>query len=227
MSQYPHDATELVLYTYFRSSTAYRTRIALNIKNLAYEQRAVHLLEGGGQQHRPEYLALNPTGEVPTLLHNGKILSQSFAIIEYLDEVFPEPYLMPRNPFDKAKVRQICENINCGIHPLTNLKVMQFLNKEMNCADNEKWQHHWINKGLLGLEKILMSTAGHFAFGDAVTCADLFIVPQLFSAERFGVKLDSYPTLQRVNRRCLEVEPFIKAHPYRQPDTPAELRLNP
>lgn len=217
-----------ILYSYFRSSTAYRTRIALNLKGVQYTQKAVHLLEGGGQQHKPEYLALNPAGEVPTLVHNGKVLSQSFAIIEYLDEIIPANPLFPKNAFDRAKVRQICENINCGIHPLTNLKVMQFLNAEMGVPNtlNEKWQQHWIQKGLYALEQIIKNTAGTYAFGGEVTCADIFIVPQIFSAQRFGVQLTDYPTLNRVNENCLKLDAFIKAHPMSQPDTPKELKTN-
>jgi maleylacetoacetate isomerase/maleylpyruvate isomerase len=215
----------LILYSYFRSSTAYRVRIALNLKNISYTQKPVHLLEDGGQQYKTEYLALNPTAEVPTLVHDGKIISQSFAIIEYLDEIFPNPAIMPLSAYDRAKVRQICENINCGIHPLTNLKVMQFLNREMGIQQNEKWQHHWIKKGLEALEKILEKTAGTYAFGGTITCADIFIVPQIFSAERFGVNTNEYPLLKRINEACLNLEAFQLAHPYRQPDTPKELKV--
>lgn len=216
---------ELILYNYFRSSTSYRARIALNLKGLSYTYKAVHLLEDGGQQHKPEYLALNPTAEVPTLIHGDKVIAQSFAIIEYLNEVFLKPALMPDTAFGRAKVRQICENINCGIHPLTNLKVMQFLNKEMNTNQNEKWQQHWIRKGMNALEKILESTAGKFAYGDQVTCADIFIVPQVFSAERFGVSVNDYPIIKKVNNTCLELEPFKMAHPFRQPDTPNDIKI--
>jgi maleylacetoacetate isomerase/maleylpyruvate isomerase len=211
-----------ILYSYFRSSTAYRVRIALNIKDVKYTQKAVHLLEDGGQQYKPEYLTLNPTAEVPTLIHNGKILSQSFAIIEYLDEIIHQNPLFPKDPFERAKIRQICENINCGIHPLTNLKVMNFLNSEMEVpnSSNEKWQQHWISKGLSALEKIIQSTAGSFAFGEKITCADIFIIPQIFSAKRFGVTTENYPTLTRVNENCIKLQAFLDAHPSRQPDTP-------
>lgn len=215
----------LVLYTYFRSSTAYRARIALNLKGLKYIQKPVHLLEDGGQQHKPEYLALNPTAEIPTLVHNDKIISQSFAIIEYLDEVFPTPPLMPSSAFERAKVRQICENINCGIHPLTNLKVMKFLNHEMGTQQNEKWQHYWIKKGLESLEIIFEKTAGSFSFGGTITCADIFLVPQVFSAERFGINMNDYPLLKRINNTCLTIDAFKTAHPYRQADTPKDLLI--
>lgn len=218
-------SNEFKLYTYFRSSTAYRTRMALNYKNIAYDQQAVHLLEEGGQQHKPDYRALNPAGEVPTLVHNGKVLSQSFAIIEYLDELFPEPSLFPKDPFDRAKVRQICEHINCGIHPIANLKVQQYLTRELAATEEQKtrWLQYWLQQGMDALEKLLLSTAGTYAFGEQITAADLFVVPQVFSARRFGINMDHYLTTHRVNEAALKNESFLKAHPHLQPDTPADL----
>lgn len=217
---------KFILYTYFRSSTAYRTRIALNLKNLNYTPEAVHLLEGGGQQHKPEYRALNPAGEVPTLVHNGKVLSQSFAIIEYLDELFPQPPLFPTAAFDRAKVRQICEHINCGIHPIANLKVQQYLVRELGASEEQKiqWTKYWLQQGMEALEQLLLKTAGRFAFGNELTAADLFVVPQVFSAKRFGVEIDQFPTVAKVNNTAMQLDAFIKAHPYRQPDTPSELK---
>ena len=216
---------ELTLYTYFRSSTSYRVRIALYLKGLPFTAKPVHLLEGGGQQHTPEYRALNPAGEVPSLIHNGKVLSQSFAIIEYLDEVFPEPSLFPASPFDKAKVRQICEHINCGIHPIANLKVQQYLTKQLSHTEEQKnqWITHWIREGMDALEKLLLQTAGVFAYGNSLTAADIFIVPQVFSSKRFGVGLENYKTIQSVYERAMKIEAFNKAHPHVQPDTPPEL----
>lgn len=216
---------ELTLYTYFRSSTSYRVRIALYLKGLTFTTKPVHLLEGGGQQHAPEYRTLNPAGEVPTLIHNGKVLSQSFAIIEYLDEVFPEPRLFPSSPFDKAKVRQICEHINCGIHPIANLKVQQYLTKQLSQTEEQKnqWVTHWIREGMDALEKLLLQTAGEFAYGNSLTAADLFIAPQVFSSKRFGVGLDNYKTIQSVYERVMKIDAFNKAHPHVQPDTPPEL----
>jgi maleylacetoacetate isomerase/maleylpyruvate isomerase len=217
--------SEFKLYTYFRSSTAYRTRIALNYKNISFDQEAVHLLEGGGQQNKPEYRQLNPAGEVPTLIHNGKVLSQSFAIIEYLDDIAPNPRLFPKDPFERAKVRQICEHINCGVHPIANLKVQQYLTRELGATEEQKnrWIQYWIEQGMEALEKLLVSTAGTFAFGDELTAADLFIVPQVFSARRFGVNMDNYLTIKRVNETALKLDCFLKAHPHLQPDTPTEL----
>ncbi len=216
---------EFLLYTYFRSSTSYRVRIALHLKGLKFTSKPVHLLEGGGQQHTPEYRSLNPAGEVPTLVHNGNILSQSFAIIEYLDELFPEPKLFPAAPYDKARVRQICEHINCGIHPIANLKVQQYLTTQLSVSEEVKnqWLKHWIQEGMITLENLLTKTAGEFAFGDTLTVADLFVVPQVFSSKRFGVTLENFKTIQKVYERAMKLDAFNKAHPHVQQDTPPEL----
>lgn len=216
---------EFTLYTYYRSSTSYRARIALHLKGLKFNSIPIHLLDGGGQQHKPEYRAVNPAGEVPTLLHNGNPLAQSFAIIEYLDELFPEPPLFPASPYDKARVRQICEHINCGIHPIANLKVQQYLTQVLAASEDQKnqWVKHWISEGMDALEKLLSKTAGVYSFGDTLTAADIFVVPQVFSSKRFGVTLEKYPTIQRINDQAMKLEAFNKAHPHVQPDTPSEL----
>lgn len=216
---------EFTLYTYFRSSTAYRTRMALNYKALSYKAEPVHLLEDGGHQNKPSYRVLNPAGEVPTLVHQGRVLSQSFAIIEYLDELYPTPPLFPASIFDRAKVRQICEHINCGIHPIANLKVQQYLTREFKLSEEQKnkWLFHWIDQGMAALEALLKDTAGEYAFGDAITVADIFVVPQVFSAKRFGVYSENFPTIHRVYSNAIKLEPFTKAHPHLQPDTPSDL----
>ncbi len=216
---------DFTLYTYYRSSTAYRVRIALNLKGVKYTQVPVHLLEDGGQQHKPEYRALNPAGEVPTLVHNNQVLSQSFAIIEYIDELFPQPPLFPAAAFDRAKVRQICEHINCGIHPIANLKVQQYLTKELKVTEEQKnqWVKYWIEQGMTALEKLLSQTAGIYAYGDTLTAADVFVVPQVFSSKRFGVTLENYPTIARLNEAAMKHDAFNQAHPHVQPDTPSEL----
>ncbi len=216
---------EFTLYTYYRSSTSYRARIALNLKGLKFNSVPIHLLEGGGQQHKPEYRAVNPAGEVPTLLHNGNPLAQSFAIIEYLDELFPEPPLFPTSPYDRARVRQICEHINCGIHPIANLKVQQYLTQVLAASEDQKnqWVKHWTGEGMDALEKLLSKTAGVYSFGDTLTAADIFVIPQVFSSKRFGVTLEKYPTIQRINDNAMKLEAFNKAHPHVQPDTPSEL----
>jgi len=216
---------ELTLYTYFRSSTSYRVRIALHLKGLKFTSKPIHLLEGGGQQHTPEYRSINPAGEVPSLIHNGNTLGQSFAIIEYLEDLVPEPRLFPTTPYDKAKVRQICEHINCGIHPIANLKVQQYLTKEFQLSEEQKtqWIQHWIKQGMDALELLISKTAGEFAYGDSLTAADLFIAPQVFSSKRFGIGLDNYKTIQKVYEKSMKIDAFNKAHPHVQPDTPPEL----
>ena len=212
--------SQLLLYSYFRSSTSYRVRIAMNLKALNYEYKAIHLLKNGGEQHSAEYRKLNPAGEVPTLVHDGKVIGQSFAIIEYLDDIFPQNPLFPKDAFLKAKVRQFCEGINCGIHPLSNLKTTQVLDQKFKLNEQQRleWNQHWIRIGLESLEKQIETTAGMYCFGDEITAADLFLIPQLFSANRFQVTIQDYPTLNRVNEKCLQIEAFQKAHPSLQPD---------
>jgi maleylacetoacetate isomerase/maleylpyruvate isomerase len=213
--------SDLVLYNYYRSSTSYRARIALHLKNLPFEYKAVSLIQDGGQQHKPDYLRLNPAAEVPTLVHEGRVIAQSMAVIEYLDDVFPQNPLFPKDAFHRAKVKQICEGINCG-HSLTNLKVQQFLSKEMGVSDAKKseWVIHWFSRLCASTEAQLRETAGRYGYGDTPTAVDAFVIPHLFSAERFGVDTSAYPTLKRVNDECLKLEAFQKAHPSRQPDTP-------
>lgn len=218
--------SDLVLYNYFRSSTSYRIRIALHWKGLDFEYRPVHLLKDGGEQHKAQYRELNPTGGVPTLLHEGRVLGQSMAILEYLEERFPKPALFPTDIHARALVRQICETVNSDMHPLGNLKVQQYLTKDLGVSDaaKEKWMYHWITQGFTALEKILERTAGTYAVGGAVTAADLFIVPQIFSALRFNVPVDPFPNLKRIFETCNALPAFEAAHPGRQIDTPPELR---
>jgi len=219
--------SQLKLYNYFRSSTSYRARIALHLKKLDFEYKPIHLLNNGGEQHTAEYRALNPVGGVPTLVHDEKIISQSFAIIEYLDEAFPQSYqLLPQDSYLRAKVRQVCENINADIHPLQNLKLMQYLEKKHGYTQDQKdeWAQKWIHEGLAATEKILVATTKTYAFGDQVTAADLFIVPQIFSSLRFKVDMSKYPILSKINDNCLKLEAFQKAHPGKQIDTPSEAK---
>ncbi|MBC7742412.1 MAG: maleylacetoacetate isomerase [Bdellovibrionaceae bacterium] len=217
----------LTLYNYFRSSTSYRVRIALHLKNLKFEYIPVHLINEGGEQNNPEYRKINPTGGVPTLMHDQKAISQTVAILEYLDEAFPETQrLYPSDPFAKAKVRQLCENINADIHPLTNLKVTQYLEHQLNTTPEQRtqWSHKWIQDGLAATEKVMATTAGEYSYGDSVTAADIFLVTQLFSAHRIGVDIKNYKTLSRINDRCLALDAFKKAHPHLQIDTPEEFK---
>lgn len=210
----------LILYNYFRSSTSYRARIALHLKNLPFEYRAVHLLKN--EQHSPEYKKINPQSEVPSLVHDGKVIGQSLVIMEYLDEVFGGPKLYPADPFQRARVRQFCENINSFLHPVTNLKVMKELESRFGAgpAAKENWIKHWMGIGLSTLEKILLDSSGAYCFGDRITAADLCLIPALFSARRFNVNLEAYPIIRRVESTCLQHPAFQKAHPSKQPDTP-------
>lgn len=219
--------SDFVLYNYFRSSTSYRVRIALNLKNIKYEYKPVHLLKNGGEQHTVEYRAVNPMGGVPTLVYKGKVISQSRAILEYLEEIAPNPSLLPFDSFEKAKVRQICDNINCEMHPLQNLRVMQYLEKNFGASDEQKkqWIAKWSHEGFAAVEKILSQAAGRYSFGDKLSLADLFLIPQVFSALRFSVDLSAYPVISRINEECLKIEAFHQAHPYRQIDTPEDLKV--
>lgn len=219
---------EYILYSYFRSSTSYRVRIGMNLKNLPYELRGVHLLKNGGEQHHPDYKRLNPQGEVPTLVHQGRAIGQSFAILEYLDDLHLQPLLFPQDPYERARVRQFCENINSFLHPLANLKVLQKLEKDHGFSQDQKtaWIHHWYSKGLEVLETIVQKNKGQFCFGDSITAADVFLIPCLFTARRFGMDLSVYPKCVAIEKICLEIEAFKKAHPYRQPDTPEEERIS-
>lgn len=218
---------QLTLYNYFRSSTSYRARIALNIKGLSYEYKAVRLLNNGGEQNQPEYRKLNPSGGVPTLVHthstnDQKIISQSTAIIDYLDDMFPTPPLYPQDTYLKAKVKQICSIVACDMHALQNLRTLQYLEKNLNVSEVQKkeWAQHWIKLGLSALEKQLEPFAKTYSFGDQITAADLYIIPQLFTANRFEVDINQWPLLKKINENCLKLDAFDKAHPSKQPDTP-------
>lgn len=215
---------ELKLYNYFRSSPSYRVRIALHMKGLEFEYKPIHLLKNGGEQYSSEYQKINPAREVPALIHEGQIITQSVAIIEYLDETFPNPALCPKEPGARARIRQYCEIINCT-HPLQNLKVQQYLEKEFGAkdADKAKWLTHWMTQSFSALEELLHHTAGTFSWGDQVTAADLFLIPQVFAGERFAVPMENFKTINRINENCLKLEAFKKAHPFCQIDTPLEL----
>jgi len=217
--------SDLVLYNYFRSSASYRVRIGLYVKGLEFEYKPVHLLNNGGEQNKTEYKALNPAAEVPTLIHNNRSLSQSIAILQYLDEVYPQHLLFPKDPFQKAKVFQFCEGINCT-QPYQNLRTLQFLEKEFQFTDvqKNKWLQEWIGRNLEASEILLQNTAGKFCFGDHVTAAETFLIPQLFTAKRFNVDYSQYPTIVRIQNTCENLEAFQKAHPLNQPDTPADLK---
>lgn len=177
-------------------------------------------MNNGGEQHSAEYRKLNPQGEVPTLVHDGKVIAQSFAIIEYLDEVFPERPLFPKDPYGRAKIRQFCENINSSIHPLGNLKVQQYLEKQAGFDADKKmeWARHWNLLGVKALEEILKDTAGKYCFGDQITAADLFLIPLVFAAKRVQVDFGPFPLITKIDEECSKLEAFQKAHPQQQID---------
>lgn len=218
--------SSMVLYNYFRSSTSFRVRIALHHKNLKFEYKPVNLLKG--EQHSAEYRQINPLKGVPSLLHDGKIIPESLAIIEYLEEVFPQSSLLPKDPYLKARIRQFCEIINAFLHPMGNLKTLQYLEKNFNynLAQKEAWVQHWAAQGLEALETTAAEFSGIYCFGSEVTMADLFLIPQLLTCERFKVDLTPYKTLHMINHNCLKLEAFKKAHPYNQIDTPDEFKNN-
>jgi maleylacetoacetate isomerase len=208
------------LYGYFRSSAAYRVRIALHLKGIEVEQVGVHLLKDGGRQRQASYLARNRQGLVPALeLDDGTILTQSLAIIEYLDTVFPAPRLIPADPVLAAKVRAVALAVACEIHPLNNLRVLNYLKGPLGCTQDEadEWYRHWILQG--GLEAIETMIEGeHFCFGDQPTLADLCLIPQVFNARRYKIDISHLKKIEAVDRHCKELPAFLAAHPLRQPD---------
>ena len=214
------------LHSYFRSSASYRVRIALNLKGLSYETVPVHLLKGGGQQLTPEYLTLNPDGLVPVLITDDApptTLMQSLAIIEYLEEIHPQPPLLPEKALDRAFVRSIALAIACEIHPLNNLRVLRYLvrNLKVNEEDKTLWYRHWCEHGLASIEKILVRDArvGKFCYGDSPSLADCFLVPQVANAQRFECDLSRMPTVMRIHETCMALDAFVSASPPKQPDT--------
>ena len=212
----------LQLYTYWRSSAAYRVRIGLNIKGLAHELVPVHLVRDGGQQHASGYAALNPQQLVPTLRHGEVVLTQSMAILEYLEEVFPQAPLLPATAQGRARVRALAQAVACDIHPLNNLRVMQYFEREWEVAQprRDEWMRHWMREGFAALETMLASSpeTGRYCHGDAPGLADCCLVPQLYNAHRFGVDLAPYPTLARIELACLALPAFDDARPENQPD---------
>ncbi|MBV6305311.1 maleylacetoacetate isomerase [Candidimonas humi] len=210
------------LYSYFRSSAAYRVRIALNLKGLPYETVAVHLLRQGGEQLLPEYRRLNPTALVPTLVDGDLVLGQSMAILEYLEETHPQPPLLPPDAAGRARVRAIAQTIACDIHPLDNLRVLKYLKHEMKVSEENKnaWYKHWVEVGLASVEAMLAGhpATGDFCHGDRPGFADLCLVPQVANARRFDCDLSGMPTIVRIEGRCLELDAFRQAAPANQPD---------
>jgi maleylpyruvate isomerase len=210
----------LKLYSYFRSTAAYRVRIALELKGLAYDYAPVNLLKA--EQKSAAYLARNPQGLVPALeLDDGSLIAQSMAIMEWLEETHPEPALLPGDPVQRARVRSMAFNIACDIHPLNNIAILTHLRSGLHADDAQvhEWYCSWVRRGFDAIEQTLAATAGTFCFGDTPTLADCCLVPQVFNADRFAVPTDDYPHIRRINDHCLTLDAFADAAPDRQPDT--------
>lgn len=212
----------LTLYGYWRSSSAYRVRIALNLKGLDYQHKAVHLVRNGGEQNSEEYRRLNPLGLVPALVHGDEVVVESLAMCEYLEELFPEPALLPHSPIDRARVRAMALGIACSVQPLNNLAVLNYLRTGFSADDDavKAWLSTWIDRGFTALEQWLDPDgwAGAFCFGDSPGLADCFLVPQVYNAERFECDLGPYPRIREITARCRALEAFIAAAPENQPD---------
>uniref|UniRef100_UPI003AB09D23 maleylacetoacetate isomerase isoform X1 n=1 Tax=Centroberyx gerrardi TaxID=166262 RepID=UPI003AB09D23 len=208
-----------VLHGYFRSSCSWRVRIAFALKGIEYDQVPVHLIKDGGQQLTDQYKALNPMQQVPAVQIDGIILSQSLAVIQYIEETRPGPRLLPADPKKRAQVRMICDLIASGIQPLQNLYVIQKIG-----AEKVQWAQHFIQRGFQALEPILKETAGKYCVGDEISMADICLVPQVYNAERFKVDVGQYPTIKRLNETLLKIEAFKVSHPSCQPDTPADIQ---
>ncbi len=211
------------LYGYFRSSAAYRVRIALALKGLEYENIAVNLKPGISEQKSGEYLAVNPQGRVPFFTDGDVAISQSPAILEYLEETYSDVPLLPKGAVDRAVVRQLASLIGCDIHPLQNLSVLQRLKGEFG-ADTDAasdWVRHWVTEGFSAFETLITDTAGTYCFGDTVTLADVYLVPQLYNARRYETPLEAFPEIVRIDAACNALDAFRFAAPEQQPDAPA------
>jgi maleylacetoacetate isomerase len=212
----------LTLHSYFRSSAAFRVRIGLQLKQLPHEVLPVHLLRDGGQQHGAAFRALNPAGLVPVLEDDGVALTQSIAILEYLEERHPEPPLLPRDAAERAWVRALALDICCDIHPLNNLRVLRYLSRELGVDEGRRdtWYRHWVETGLEAFEARLAQRGprGAFCHGDTPTMADCCLVPQIFNAQRLNCRLARMPLTMAIHERCMAMEAFQRAAPAQQPD---------
>jgi maleylacetoacetate isomerase len=217
------------LYSYYRSSSSYRVRIALNHKKLAYEHHSVHLVKNGGEQHLPEYKALNPQELVPTFIDGDFVLTQSMAIMEYLEEKYPKPHLLPKNAEQRAYVRQLSLISVADIHPLNNLRVLNHLSGEFGVSQEQRnaWYHKWIEQGFEATERLLERSPfrrGPYCCGDEITMADMCLIPQVYNAHRYEMSLEPYPLISEIEANCLKLKAFQDASPEQQPDTPDDQR---
>jgi maleylacetoacetate isomerase len=207
------------LYSYFRSSAAYRVRIALNFKGMTYETIPVHLVKDGGHNRRPEFRAVNPQMRIPTLVApTGDVLIQSLAIIEFLEEIQPNPPLLPKDPIARAEVRALADIVACDIHPLNNTSPLRYLKREMHLEQSaiDAWYHHWVTEGFEALEALVEPAP--YAYGKEVTMADMCLVPQVANARRLKVPLDKFPKILGIEAACLKLPAFDRARPENQPD---------
>ncbi len=216
------DVYPLQLYTYWRSTAAFRVRIALNLKKLDYEQIPIHLVRDGGEQHNEAYSLVNPQRQVPVLRDGDRVIMQSMAIIEYLEELYPENSLLPSLARERARVRGIAQLIACDMHPLNNLRVLNYLTKQLKLDETAKleWYQHWMNTGFKALEHLLAEspTTGAYCEGESPTLADLCLVPQVYNAVRWDCDLRSFPEIMRINNNCLKLDAFHQAAPEQQAD---------
>jgi len=219
-------AETIKLYSYWRSSACYRVRIALNLKAIPFETVPINLVHAGGGQHTAEFNEINPQELIPVLVHGGRLLRQSLAIMDYLDEIWTSGIpLVPAVARDRQRVRAIAQMIACDIHPLNNLRVMQYLESAFGAdqSQRDQWTRHWIRTGFVALEKVLDDnpSTGTYCEGDMPTMADCCLVPQVYNAKRFGINVDEFPNIARIDAACLALPEFDAARPEKQPDAPA------
>ncbi|XP_059482276.1 probable maleylacetoacetate isomerase 2 [Neocloeon triangulifer] len=217
----PNQSIKPLLYSNWKSSSSWRVRIALNFKNIDHDLKTLKLAAVGGEQQSSEFLEINPMGRVPALIVNGTALIESVAILEFLEEMFPEPSLLPKDQVSRAKVRSICQLIVSGIQPLQNKSsVLSAIGNE----HKQEWAVHWIKKGFEAIEKLLENTSGRYCVGDKISLADCCLVPQVFNAKEFGVSMQRFPKIMKLSGELERISAFQEAHPFNQHDCPDKLK---